>query len=176
MDLRFYHLYKDAGGAALLPCTLYCPKSCKYIILCNLHKIYHKLSVIMSFPGGASSKESTCQCRRCKRLEFDPWVGKIPWRRKWHPTPVFLHGKSPEQRRLAGYGPWGCKGTRVSIWLLFAFLELALIAAAPPFHRAFPQEILQNPQRLPLSPPVSLPAGHPLTPKPKRPFLVQTKS
>ena len=46
---------------------------------------------------------------------FDPWVGKIPWRRKWHPTPVFLHGKSPEQRRLAGYGPWGCKGTRASV-------------------------------------------------------------
>ena len=77
---------------------------------------------------------------------FDPWVGKIPWRRKWHPTPVFLHGKSPGQRRLAGYSPWGCKGTQVSTWLLFAFLELALIAAAPPFHRAFPQEILQNPQ------------------------------
>ena len=38
-----------------------------------------------------------------------PWVGKIPWRRKCQPTPVFLPGKSHEQRRLAGYSPWGHK-------------------------------------------------------------------
>ena len=44
-----------------------------------------------------SGKESTCQCRRCG---FDPWVGKIPWRRKWQPTPVFLPGKSHGQRSL----------------------------------------------------------------------------
>ena len=41
--------------------------------------------------------------RRCR---FDPWVGKIPWRRKWHPTPVFLPGKSHGQRNLVGYSPW----------------------------------------------------------------------
>ena len=40
---------------------------------------------------------------------FDPWVGKIPWRRKWQPTPVFLLGESSGQRSLAGYSPWGCK-------------------------------------------------------------------
>ena len=45
------------------------------------------------FPGGASGKESTCQCRRPERLGFDPWVGKIPWRRAWQPTPVFLPGE-----------------------------------------------------------------------------------
>ena len=39
----------------------------------------------MGFPGGASSKEPTCQCRRHKKLRFDPWVGKIPWRREWLP-------------------------------------------------------------------------------------------
>ena len=38
---------------------------------------------------------------------FYPWVGKIPWRRKWQPTPVFLPGKSHGQRRLEGYSPWG---------------------------------------------------------------------
>ena len=37
-----------------------------------------------------SGKESSCQCRRRKRCGFDPWVGKIPWERKWHPTPVFF--------------------------------------------------------------------------------------
>ena len=37
---------------------------------------------------------TTPQCRRLKRLGFDPWVGKIPWRRAWQPTPVFLPGES----------------------------------------------------------------------------------
>ena len=61
------------------------------------------------FPGGASYKESACQWRRCKRLRFDPWVGKIPWRRKWQSTPVFLTGKFHRQRRLMGYSAWGLK-------------------------------------------------------------------
>ena len=38
-----------------------------------------------------------------------PWVGKIPWRREWQPTPVFLPGESHGQRSLVGYSPWGCK-------------------------------------------------------------------
>ena len=61
-------------------------------------------------PEGARSRliseESTCQYRSPKRPGFDPWVEKIPWRRKWQPTPVFLPGKSHGQRSLAGYGPW----------------------------------------------------------------------
>ena len=43
------------------------------------------------------------------KTEFDPWVGKIPWRRKWQPTPVFCPGKSHGQRSLVGYSPWGPK-------------------------------------------------------------------
>ena len=54
----------------------------------------------------AQCKESSCQYRR---HGFDPWIGKIPWRRKLHPTPVFLPGKSHGQRRLSGYSPWGGK-------------------------------------------------------------------
>ena len=46
----------------------------------------------MGFPGGASSKEPACG--RHKRYRFDLWVGKIPWRGEWQPTPVFLPGKS----------------------------------------------------------------------------------
>ena len=56
-----------------------------------------------------SGKESACQCERNKRHGFNPWVGKIPWRRKWQPTPVFLPGESHGQRSLAGYRPWGRK-------------------------------------------------------------------
>ena len=59
-----------------------------------------------------SGRQSACQCRRCKRLGFDPWAGKIPWSRKWQPTPGFLPGKSHGQRSLAGYSPWGCKRVR----------------------------------------------------------------
>ena len=60
-------------------------------------------------PGGPSDRESACQCKICKRCRFDPWVGKIPWRRKRQPTPVFLPGESHGQRSLAGYSPWGHK-------------------------------------------------------------------
>ena len=58
---------------------------------------------LLGFPGGARGKEPARQCKRCKRRQFDPWVGKIPWRRKWQPTPVFLPGESHGQRNLAGY-------------------------------------------------------------------------
>ena len=58
----------------------------------------------LGFPGGPVVKNSPA-----KRHGFDPWVRKIPWRRKWQPTPVFLPGESHEQRSLAGYSPWGCK-------------------------------------------------------------------
>ena len=44
----------------------------------------------LEFPRWYSGKETACQC---KRYSFDPWVGKIPWRRKWQPTPVSLPGK-----------------------------------------------------------------------------------
>ena len=53
-----------------------------------------------------SGRESACQCRR---REFDLWVGKIPWRRKWLLTPVFLPGKSHRQRSLEGSSTWGHK-------------------------------------------------------------------
>ena len=43
---------------------------------------------------------------------MDAWVEKIPWRRKWQPTPVFLPGESHGQRSLVGYSPWGCKTVR----------------------------------------------------------------
>ena len=54
-------------------------------------------------------KESACQCRRPKRLRFDPWVGKIPWMRVWQPTQVFLLGESHGQRSLVNYSSWDCK-------------------------------------------------------------------
>ena len=61
----------------------------------------------MGFLGGASGREPACQCRRHKRCRFTPWVGKIPLRREWQPSPVFSPGESQGQRSLAGYSPWG---------------------------------------------------------------------
>ena len=63
----------------------------------------------VGFPGGASGKESTCQDKRHKRCGFNPWVGKIPWRRKWQPTLAFLPAEFHGQKSPVGYGLWGYK-------------------------------------------------------------------
>ena len=60
----------------------------------------------VSIQGWLSNKESACQFRRHR---FDPWVGKIPWRRKWQHILVFLPGKSHGQKSLVGYGLGSCK-------------------------------------------------------------------
>ena len=57
-------------------------------------------------PRCLSGKESSCQCKRCSRCGFYPWVTKIPWRRKWQPTPAFLPRKFHGQRSLAGHSLW----------------------------------------------------------------------
>ena len=69
---------------------------------------------IKGFTGGSSSKEPTCQCRRCWRQGFSPCVRKISWRRPWQPTPVFLPGESHGQGSLAGYIPWGRKESNMT--------------------------------------------------------------
>ena len=60
------------------------------------------VNTVCGLPWWLSSKESTCQCRRCG---FTPWVWKIPWRRKWQPTLVYLPGESHGQRSQAGCSP-----------------------------------------------------------------------
>ena len=54
--------------------------------------------------GSSDGKDSACSAGD---LGFDPWVGKIPWRRAWEPTPVFSPGECRGQRSLVGYSPWG---------------------------------------------------------------------
>ena len=102
-------------------------------------------SLVLGFPGGASSREPACQCRRHKRCGFDPWVRKISWRRAWQPTPVFWPGEfhelyslwgrkeldmterlslcfpvflpreSHEQRSLEDYSPWGLSSKNTGV-------------------------------------------------------------
>ena len=52
-----------------------------------------------------------------RETRFDPWVGKIRWRRKWQSTPILLPGKSHGQRSLVGYSPWGHKESNTTEWL-----------------------------------------------------------
>ena len=61
---------------------------------------------LAGFPGGSDSKSV---CLPCGRPRFDPWVGKIPWRRRWQLTPVPLPGRVHGRRCLVGCSPWGCR-------------------------------------------------------------------
>ena len=65
----------------------------------------HRDIITIMYPGGTSGKQSACQSRRHKRHGFNPWVGKMPWRRKWQPAPVFLPGESHGHRR-PGFPSW----------------------------------------------------------------------
>ena len=74
----------------------------------------------MGLPRWCNGKESTCQCKRCKRQGTGSisWVRKMPWSRKWQPTSVFLPGKFHGQRSLAGYSPWGLQRVECTHTLL----------------------------------------------------------
>ena len=94
----------------------------------GLHRVGHNSSdlaetCLEGFLGGASGKESSCQCRRRNRCWFNLWVGKIPWSRKWQPAPVCLAAKSEGQRSLMGYSPWGHRKSDITEWLRTACLE-----------------------------------------------------
>ena len=81
---------------------------------CNLFLIHAKSTMsiyVKLLPRWCSWKRICCQCRGCKRHQFNPWVGKIPWiwRRKWQPTQLFLPGKFHGVGSLMDYSPWGHK-------------------------------------------------------------------
>ena len=93
------------------PKVLYTVRILQYCFLKKKKKNNHIAVLIMSFPGGTSGKEPACHCRRHKKHGFDPWVGKIPWRKAWQPTPVFLPRESHAQKSLVGYSPQGSTET-----------------------------------------------------------------
>ena len=94
------------------------------------------------FPGGSRGKEPACQYRRC---EFDPWVGKIPWRREWQPTPVFLPGESHGQRSLAGYSPCGHKAVDTFEETLHTYTGCLLPPRLPRRHGSSPAPEARGP-------------------------------
>ena len=88
--------------------------------------IYNDVTLYSSkgFTGSSIGKSIRLQCRR---TGLDPWVWKVPWRRNWRPTPVFLPGKSHGGRSLAGCGQWGHKGvTTEPLTLLTIHVECIL--------------------------------------------------
>ena len=71
-------------------------------------EIQHNIGVVIEVSGAsqvAQWQRISLQCGRHQRCGFNPWAGKIPWRRKWQPTPVFLPGESLGQRSLEGHSP-----------------------------------------------------------------------
>ena len=89
-------------------------------------------NAVRGFPGGAGGKEPACQWKKHKTHEFHPWVGKIPWRKAWQPTLVFLLGESHGQRSLVGYSP-------VPNWTAGALLTLLWgLASSPPAYLTTP--------------------------------------
>ena len=96
--------------------------------------ITHVLNVAMGFPGGSVGKNAPASTGD----GFSPWVGKIPLRKEWPPTPVFLPGRFHGQRGLAGYSPWGRKESDMTehthagmistnLFILFIFFFLLIL-------------------------------------------------
>ena len=88
-------------------------------------------------PSGSQTligEASTCQCRRYKRHGFDPWVRKIPWRRKWQSTLMFLPGESHGLRSLVGYSPWGRKELDTTLQMCAYMLSCAQLLKAVFLH------------------------------------------
>ena len=76
-----------------------------------------------------SGKEFACQCRRYR---FNPWVRKIPWSRKWQPTPVFVPGKFHGHRCLTSCSPWDCEELNTtSDWTQHLILPLEMPGGPP---------------------------------------------
>ena len=81
------------------------------------------VSYLPSFPGGSDSKESVC-----RRRKFDRWFRKIPWRREWQSTVVFLLEEFHGQRSLAAYNPWGHKESYLPLTMrLLVLLNLIML-------------------------------------------------
>ena len=117
-----------SGTTTAVPSHTCIPACCyiSFLFLSELVTLSLTLIWTTGFPGGARRKESTCQSRPW----FHSWVRKIPWRRKWQPTPAFAPGKSHGQRSLVGLQSW----TRLSDWTHIHTLTHTHTHTADAFH------------------------------------------
>ena len=100
------------------------PSTDKLGMLLNFCRNVTKVPGLPRWLGG---KEPACQCEKDRWCRFSLWVGKIPWRRKWQPIPVFLPGKSHGQGSLEGYSPWGCIGSDMTEWLSTSWVKVPML-------------------------------------------------
>ena len=91
-----------------------------------IFEIVVKYAYHRGFTGGISGKEPAYQCRKRKKWMFDPWVRKIPWRRKRQPTLAFLPREFHGQRSLAVYSPWSHKEVDMTEQLTLSLSRLGL--------------------------------------------------
>ena len=83
---------------------------------------------ISELPWWLSGKESACQC---KTRKFNQWIGMIPRRRAWQPTPVFLPGEFHGQSSLESYSPWALKESGTTEWLILYFQTILMLMSKP---------------------------------------------
>ena len=101
-----YHFSYHPMVSHLTPVRPQCFPASVSLMLCRTLTSCVQLSCLcIGLPRWLSRRSIHLQCRRCKGCGFDPWVKKMPWRRAWQPTPVFLPGESHGQRSLVGYSP-----------------------------------------------------------------------
>ena len=102
-----------SGSSAFSKSNLHIWKFSVYILMKPRLPCYYNIGLIVvpGLPRWLSGKEPTSQYRRCR---FDCWVRKISRRRKWQPTPIFLHRKSDGLRNLEGYSTWVCKESDIT--------------------------------------------------------------
>ena len=77
--------------------------------------------LVLGFPGGSDGTESACNAGDQGSI---PGLGKIPWRREWLPTPVFLPGEFHGERSLVAYSPWGCKESDTTRQLTLGYVRM----------------------------------------------------
>ena len=104
-DPTYHRLQPKNQTKQIINWTMQMSKCCQCLLGVCIWPIYHHFQ--SPIPRGLTDRESVCQCRRGRRHRFHPWVRKILWSRKWHPTPIFLPRKFHGQRSLAS--PWDCK-------------------------------------------------------------------
>ena len=117
---------------------------CWFLSYINMNQ--PQIYICPGFPGGARGKEPTCYSKRHKRHRFNPWVGKIPWRRTWQSTPAFLPRESHGQRNLVGYSPWGCTESDTTKETQHSTAYICPLPFEPPSHLIPPLQAVADHQ------------------------------
>ena len=104
--------------------------------------LHNPLTESMCFPGGTRVKSLSANAGD----KFNLWIWKIPWRRKWQPTLVFLPGEFCGQRSLAGRSPRGCKESDTTEWLTFTFTYIRISSASQLYPVSYKQNSLRKNQ------------------------------